>query len=87
MILYLEDRRVNEPETTGGAKQVAVECMDRAGAVVFSGRERWPFSDTDGGVFDPHVHVFVVPAVLGKIARCRLKGTNPPLEGGGPRRR
>lgn len=87
VVIYREDRRVNEPETTGGARRVAVECMDRAGAVVFSGRERWPFSDTDGGAFDPHVHVFVDPAVVGTIARCRLKGTDPPLEGGRPIRR
>lgn len=84
--LYLEDPQVNELETTDGARRVAVECMDRAGAVVFRGRERWPFSDTDGGAFDPHAHVAVDPAVLGTIARCRLKGTDPPLEGGRPKR-
>ena len=56
--------------------------MDRGGAVVFSGRESWPFSDTDGGIFDPHVHVRVDQAILGLIDRCRLKGTDPALEGG-----
>jgi hypothetical protein len=49
--------------------------------VVFRGEERWPFSDTDGGVFDPHVHVSVEPAALKKVARCRLRDTDPPLEG------
>src|SRR4051794_35981766 len=79
VVIYLEDAGVNEPETTHGAKRVRIECMDRGGAVVFRGRERWPFGDTDGGAFDPHVHVFVEPAALAKVARCRLRGTDPPL--------
>jgi hypothetical protein len=86
-VIYLQDPDVNKPETAGGAKRVTLECTDRAGAVVFSGRERWPFRDTDGGIFDPHVHVFVDPSILGSITRCKLKGTDPLLEGGRPTRR
>jgi hypothetical protein len=87
IVIYLEDPDVNTPATTGGARRVAIECTDRAGGVVFTGTERWPFTDTDGGVFDPHVHVAVDHALLGSIARCRLKGTDPELVGGRPTRR
>ncbi len=87
IVIYVEDPDLNTSETSDGAKSVGIECMDRGGAVVFRGRERWPFSDTDGGVFDPHVHVSVEPAILGSIDRCRLKGTDPALEGGRPTRR
>jgi hypothetical protein len=87
IVIYLEDPDVNKPATADGAKRVTVECTDRSGDVVFTGRERWPFRDTDGGVFDPHVHVFVDPRLLGSIARCKLKGTDPLLEGGRPTQR
>jgi hypothetical protein len=87
IIIYLEDPDVNTPETADGAKRITVECTNRAGTMVFTGRERWPFRDTDGGVFDPHVHVAMEPSLLGKIARCKLRGTDPLLEGGRPTRR
>jgi hypothetical protein len=87
VVLYLEDIAVNTPETTDGARRVRVTCTDSDGVIVFRGSERWPFRDTDGGKFDPHVHVFVDPAVLGKISRCRLVGTDPLIEGGRPKRR
>jgi hypothetical protein len=61
--------------------QVRVECLDSGGKVVFRGQEAWPFSDTDGGEFDPHVHVSMEADALAATARCRLKGTDPPLEG------
>ncbi len=87
IVIYLEDPDVNRLATTDGATRVAIECTDQAGAVVFTGTERWPFSDTDGGVFDPHVHVPVDPSLLGSIHHCSLKGTDPELEGGRPSRR
>jgi hypothetical protein len=82
VVIYLEDAEVNKPETNHGRRRVTVECLDEAGEVVFSGRRRWPFSDTDGGIYNPHVHMVVDPAaVIERIVRCRLKGTDPPLEG------
>jgi hypothetical protein len=87
IVIYLENPDVNRPATTGGARRVAIECTDRAGAVVLTTSERWPFRDTDGGAFDPHVHVPVNPSLLGSVAHCALKGTDPELEGGRPTRR
>ena len=84
IVIYLEDPDVNTPSTTDGAKRVGIVCTDRAGAVVFTGTERWPFSDTDGGVFDPHVHVSVDASILGSVSRCKLSGSDPVLEGGRP---
>ncbi len=81
LVIYLEDPEVNELGTNHGRRSVTIECMDGDGAVVFLGRERWPFSDTDGGRFDPHVHVFMKAAQLDRIARCRLKGTEPAAGG------
>jgi hypothetical protein len=81
VVIYLQDPEVNQPETNGGRTRVGVECLDSGGAVVFRGAERWPFSDTDGGKFDPHVHVSIEPAVIDRVARCRLTGTDPPLAG------
>ena len=52
VVIYLENRDVNELETNHGNRSVTVECTDMGGTVVFRSRERWPFSDTDGGVFD-----------------------------------
>jgi hypothetical protein len=81
VVIYLEDPAVNEPETNGGRDAVGIECLDEGGAVVFDTRESWPFTDTDGGRFDPHVHVFIQPDALAQVVRCRLRGTDPPLEG------
>jgi hypothetical protein len=81
VIIYVEDRSLNEPATAGGATSVVVECVDAEGRIVWSRPERWPFTDTDGGTLDPHAHIGMDPAALERIARCRLTGTDPPLGG------
>jgi hypothetical protein len=81
VIVYIEDRSLNERSTAGGAATVVVECVDAEGQVVSSRPESWPFTDTDQGTLDPHAHVALSPELLDRIARCRLKGTDPPLEG------
>ena len=87
LVIYVQDPELNTPGTTDGARRVAIECTDRAGGVVFTGTEPWPFRDTDGGKFDPHAHVPIDPSILGSVSRCSLKGTDPQLEGGRPTRR
>jgi hypothetical protein len=81
VIIYVEDRALNEPATAGGAASVVVECVDAEGRIVWSRPERWPFTDTDNGTLDPHAHIGMERAALERIARCRLTGTDPPLGG------
>ena len=81
VVIYLEDPEVNDPSTNRGRTRVRIECLDGRGTVIFRGAERWPFSDTDGGRFDPHAHVFVGPEQVERIDSCRFRGTEPPLEG------
>ena len=81
MVIYVDDPEVNEPGTTGGSTEVRIECLNRGGAVVFRDSKPWPFTDTDGGKFDPHVHVVVNPDLIARIESCRLRGTDPTLEG------
>jgi hypothetical protein len=87
LVVYVEDPKVNRPATTGGATSVVVECIDNEDTVVFTSRQPWPFTGTDAGTLDPHVHMPVDASVLGSIVRCSLNGTDPVLEGGRPRRR
>ncbi len=79
--IYLEDRSLNKASTARGAATVVIECVDADGQVVSSRPEAWPFLDTDEGTVEPHAHVDMDPALLEQIARCRLTGTDPPLEG------
>jgi hypothetical protein len=81
IVVYVEDPDVNLAATAAGARQVTLECVDREGDVAARSREAWPFSDTDQGALDPHVHVSVNPSALERIVRCRLRKTDPPLEG------
>jgi hypothetical protein len=81
VIVYVEDPEVNRTDTAGGAVRVTLECLDRDGEVVWSSREPWPFTDTDRGTLDPHVHLAIAATVVDRVARCRLKDTDPPLEG------
>ena len=82
LVIYLEDADDNQPATNHGKRVVAIECLDESDEVVFTGEEAWPFSDTDGGIYNPHVHMMVRPsAAIEQIVRCRLRNTDPPLEG------
>lgn len=81
VIVYVEDPEVNRTDTAGGALRVTLQCLDRDGEVVWRSREEWPFTDTDRGTLDPHVHLAMAATVVDRVARCRLKDTDPPLEG------
>ena len=82
VIVYLEDRDANTPDTADGATSVRLECLDRAGEVLINAAQPWPFTDTDGETLDPHVHLALDADRMGRLDRCRLKGTDPVLEGG-----
>ena len=84
LTIYVADVNRNKAATAAGARQVTLECVDRSGAVTFSAPQPWPFTETDGGLFDPHVHVNLPPEALAAVARCRLVGTEPVLEGRRP---
>lgn len=84
LTIYLENREANTPETTHGKRRVTVECVNGGQDVVFQTGQPWPFTGTDGGVTPPHVHIQMDPAVLDRIVRCRLKDTDPALEGRKP---
>lgn len=81
VIVYVEDPEVNRTDTADGAARVTLQCLDRDGEVVWRSREEWPFTDTDGGTLDPHVHLAMEATVVDSVARCRLNDTDPPLEG------
>jgi hypothetical protein len=78
--VYL-DPEVNKPDRTGGRANVLVECLDEAGEVVVRSDEPFPFTDTDQNTLDPHVHMPVNPARIGEVVRCRVRPSDPPLEG------
>ena len=84
LTVYLADLKQNKAATAGGARQVTLECLDRGGAVVFSAPQAWPFLETDAGTVEPHAHAPMPPEALNSIVRCRLKGTEPLLEGRRP---
>jgi hypothetical protein len=71
----------NKPERAGGRGSVVLECVDPDGRVVVTQTENWPFTDTDQNTIEPHAHVPVDPARIGDVERCRLKPTQPKLEG------
>ena len=80
LLIYVE-KEDNVPGIANGRHAVTLECVDRKGATVVRGHHAWPFSDTDGGTVDPHVHQVVPVDRSGDLHRCRLVGTRGPLEG------
>ena len=81
IVVYVEDPELNVAETAGGRERVTVECLNTADAVIYGRGYAWPFTDTDNGLLDPHVHLEMAPAQLDGVSRCRVTGTSPRLEG------
>jgi hypothetical protein len=81
IVVYVEDLDANRPDTADGAARITLECVGADDQVVWSSREAWPFNETDEGTLDPHVHLEMPPGQVERIERCRLKDTDPPLEG------
>ncbi|HEU0025246.1 MAG TPA: hypothetical protein VFQ12_11470 [Thermoleophilaceae bacterium] len=82
LIVYVTDPGDNEPDAAGAAPSVTLECLDQDGEVLISAAQAWPFTDTDGESLDPHVHLSLDADRMQRVKRCRLNGTDPPLEGG-----
>jgi hypothetical protein len=80
LVIYVEDADANRPATLGGERAAMIECLDSGGSAVWRAPQPWPFTDTDGGRLDPHVHLALDPALLARIVRCRVAGSDPPLE-------
>lgn len=80
LIVYVEAAD-NRAEVADGESRVSVECEDDGGRVVAQGNHPWPFTDTDGGTTDAHVHQRVPDAAAGSVTLCRLSGTDPELQG------
>jgi hypothetical protein len=79
--VYVEDPSVNVADTANGRPNVELVCFDSRREVVVRATFPWPFSDTDGGVFEPHIHQTMRPQDADRVERCRLDGTKGPLEG------
>jgi hypothetical protein len=79
--VYVNDPAANVPDTAAGKARVVLECLDSGGRQVVRAAHPWPFTDTDDGTFDPHVHQRVNSDQLGRLVSCRLEGTDGPLEG------
>ena len=56
VVIYLEDPDVNTPDTTGGAKRVVIECIDRTGAVVFRRRSAGRSATPTAGLRPARAH-------------------------------
>lgn len=80
LVVYVE-KDDNVPGIADGRRVVTLECVDRRGAVAVRGHHPWPFTDTDDGTLDPHVHQTVRPERAGDLESCRLRETRGPLEG------
>jgi hypothetical protein len=79
--VYVDDPGVNVIATARGRHNVELVCLDSRGGVVVRATHPWPFTDTDQGAFDPHVHQSMRPEDADRVARCRLNGTKGPLQG------
>jgi hypothetical protein len=81
LVVYVEPAR-NTRATAQGRRTVPLECFDGDGILVLRSPQLWPFTDTDNGTMDPHVHLAVEPSQARNIEQCSVEGAEPPLAGG-----
>ena len=81
LIVYVVDEAANAAGTAGGSRKVSLRCFDKAGGLIVSEPHPWPFTDTDNGLTDAHVHQRVSRAKASQVSRCELGGTRGPLSG------
>ena len=79
LIVYVLDPAVNTTETAQGKRKVTLRCLDKGRKVLVKERQPWPFTDTDNGLTDAHVHQRVPRAKATQVSRCELEGTRGPL--------
>ena len=72
---------VNKPGTARGQAQVRVQCFDRRSRTVTNELFAWPFVADGMGDRLPHIHQRGLRKDLDRVVRCRIVGTDPPLEG------
>ena len=81
LIVYVVDEAANTARAAGGRRKVSLRCFDKARGLIVSKPHRWPFTDTDNGLTDAHVHQRVSRAKASQVSRCELGGTRGPLSG------
>ena len=81
LIVYVTDAAANRRSTAGGKAKVDLRCFDSSRRVVVSKPHPWPFTDTDGGLTEAHVHQPVARTKAEQVTRCELGGTRGPLRG------
>jgi hypothetical protein len=81
LIVYVEDGAANTPDTARGKRKVNLRCFDKARRPILSEPHPWPFTDTDDGLVEAHVHQRVKRMDVSRVSRCELEGTRGPLSG------
>ena len=81
LTVYINDEAVNKRSSAGGNAKVNLRCFDKARRVIVEKPHPWPFTDTDNGMTDAHVHQRVARTKAGQVKGCELEGTGGPLSG------
>lgn len=79
-LLITVSDEANVPATTDGEELVDLICTDARGEMVVRGQHQWPLI-SDGEPPEPHIHQAASLQELDEIARCRIEGTDPLLQG------
>lgn len=79
LIVYVIDAAANTRAAAGGKRKVNLRCFDKARATIVDKPHAYPFTDTDGGLTDPHVHQRLSRTQATQVSRCELEGTRRPM--------
>ncbi len=85
LLVSLPEKRLNQPDTTGGATSVLLRCVDQTGAVRVRRPTAWPLLEELGYPL-PHIHQPASRKVLDSIRACRLTGSGIDFAGRVPGR-